>query len=256
MVTRFKYLDHGFVKLVDSMGSDKDICDAARVSNNLHNQDKSDDQNKRLINYLMKNRHTSPFEMCVLKLHCKVPIFVARQLMRHRMASINETSGRYIDLSKMDFYTPEFDDIAVQSESNKQGRSDKELPAIVKNEVRQSMQLSCNASKNTYKDLIACNIAKELSRAVLPQSMYTEFFWKIDLHNLLHFIKLRAHPHAQKEIRNFASILVEIVKVWVPFSWEAFENHVLNAKTISKDVLDAIEQANDTNQIKELLGLK
>jgi thymidylate synthase, flavin-dependent len=221
--------DHGFVRLVDTMGDDDAIVQAARVSYGEGTETKSSTES--LIRYLMRHRHTSPFEMCEIKLHIKCPIFIARQWVRHRTASMNEVSGRYSVLPE-EMYLPEPEYLQPQSDSNKQGRSgyfsEDEARAIL-----EEMDGVTSDAYESYTELLGSNLSRELARIVLPLSTYTEFYWKIDLHNLLHFLRLRLDEHAQKEIRDYAVAIAEIVTEWVPITWTAFEDYVLNAYTLS-----------------------
>lgn len=236
-------LDHGFVRLVDTMGDDKAIVDAARVSYGDGTKTVSDDRN--LIRYMVRHAHTSPLEMCEIKLHLKMPIFVARQWIRHRTANVNEISGRY-SIMKDEFYVPKSENVAIQSSTNNQGRGDNINPERAK-DVIDLIDYANRASYMDYKHLVTegpffndfgdgCEgyaVARELARVVLPLNTYTEFYWKIDLHNLLHFLRLRTDSHAQFEIREYANAIAEIVKEWVPLVWEAFEDYKLNAVTLS-----------------------
>ena len=242
---QFAVLDHGFVRVVDVMGNDAAIVQAARVS--YGGGTKTVNEDKGLINYLMKHRHTSPFEMCEIKLHIKLPIFIARQWIRHRTANVNEISARYSILPE-EFYVPDVENIAPQSLQNKQCRGG-ELSDSFKNDVQEVIQDSARKSYEIYTKLLGTSdedgIAREIARGVLPLNMYTEWYWKIDLHNLLHFIKLRIHPHAQYEIRVYAEILAEIVKSWCPFAYNAFEEYVLGAETLSRSQIDIMKKIVD-----------
>ncbi|NMB99856.1 MAG: FAD-dependent thymidylate synthase [Thermoanaerobaculaceae bacterium] len=218
----YKVLDKGFVRLVDYMGNDSRVVAAARVSYGAGTKTFRED--KALIHYLMKNEHTSPFEQVVLTFHIKLPIFVARQWIRHRTARVNEISGRY-SIMKEDFYLPSFEVICPQSQSNKQGRAETPFDKKEAKEIQKIMEEAFNATYSAYKKLMDKNLAKELSRIVLPLSLYTEWYWQIDLHNLFHFLKLRLHPHAQFEIREYAKIMLEIARKVAPLSVEAFETY-------------------------------
>lgn len=242
-------LDHGFVRVVDYMGEDAAIVQAARVSYGMGTKGVRKDA--ALIDYLMRKRHTTPFEMCEVKLHVKLPIFVARQWIRHRMANVNEASARYSILDG-EFYIPELDDLATQSSSNGQGRGDvlNDADAI---EAQDLIFSSSNEAYNLYRLLLnidesgnpndagAC-LSRELARMVLPTNIYTQFYWKIDLHNLFHFLSLRADPHAQLEIRRYADVICEIVKAWVPAAYNAFEQHRLHSVTFSKSGMSALKR--------------
>ena len=225
-----KVLDHGFVRLVDFMGDDGAIVQAARVSYGKGTKKVSRD--RELIRYLLGHQHTSPFEMVELKFHVKLPIFVARQWIRHRTANVNEYSGRY-SVMKEEFYQPEADQIRLQSEVNKQGRSETEAPEGLREDfVGHAADIQKQVYQK-YNHYVAAGLARELARINLPLSLYTEWYWKIDLHNLLHFLRLRMDPHAQYEIRQYAIVMAEMVKAICPISWEAFEDYVLNAQRFS-----------------------
>lgn len=222
-----KVLDKGFIRVVDWMGDDSSIVQAARVSYGDGTKNLRED--RQLIHYLLKNKHTSPFEMCEIKLHCKMPLFVARQWVRHRTASINEYSARYSVL-KNEFYIPDTKHIGVQASDNKQGRAGEILSA----REAQTVITNCSlVAYDNYQDLLDLGVAREVARMVLPVNIYTEWYWKIDLHNLLHFLKLRLDLHAQFEIRAYAKVIHEIVKGWVPIVAGAFEDYVLGSVTLS-----------------------
>ena len=230
-------LDHGFVSLVDAMGSDRAICQAARVSNSLHLSEVDPAKDRSLLRYLMWHKHTSPFEMCELKFHMKLPIFVARQMVRHRTASINEVSGRYVDLSSADFYVPALEDVCSQSQSNKQGRGEAFVPEAAE-EVLAQMSRSGWEDRRHYSWMTQVGVAKELARTVLPLGTYTEWYWKIDLHNLLHFLNLRQDEHAQLEIRRYAHAIHELVAPLFPVTLEAWE-HKRQVEQEFKAAMDA-----------------
>lgn len=232
-------LDHGFVRVVDYFGDDPAIVQAARVSYGAGTRKVSED--RQLIRYLMRHRHTTPFEMCEIKFHVKLPIFVARQWIRHRTANVNEISGRYSVFTD-EFYLPAAHELAKQSTNNKQGRgdplSDEEAVA-----VRGKIEGASRQAYADYEELIhERGLARELGRAVLPVNYYTEWYWKIDLHNLLHFLALRLDPHAQYEIRVFAEAMASFVKDWVPVAWEAFEDYRLGAVMVSKQMIGVIQR--------------
>lgn len=220
-------LDKGFIRVIDYMGDDTAIVQAARVS--YGKGTKSNRQDESLIRFLMQNKHTSPFEMCEIKFHVKLPLFVARQWLRHRTANVNEYSARY-SIFKDEFYEP--DRLCKQDELNKQvssGDIDSEEAVLIKEKIN-NINSYCLAE---YNDLIERGLARETARIIVPTSVYTEFYWKIDLHNLLHFIKLRNSPHAQYEIREYAKVLHRIIKLWVPFTSKAFRDFELNSITLS-----------------------
>ncbi|MFQ6605651.1 MAG: FAD-dependent thymidylate synthase [Fidelibacterota bacterium] len=218
-------LDKGFIRLVDSMGSDDAIVQAARVS--YGKGTKKVTQDRGLIRYLMRHRHTTPFEMVEFKFHCKMPIFVARQWVRHRTANINEYSLRYSE-AQNDFYIPAEKDIHFQSTINKQGRDARDVPDALKQKVIRYFHEMSDRSFAIYQELNEAGIARELARAILPVNIYTEWYWKNDLHNILHFLHLRIDSHAQYEIRVFAQAMAQFVKKIVPFAYEAFEDYIIN----------------------------
>ena len=284
----FPVLDHGFVRVVDYMGGDSAIVQAARVS--YGKGTKKTTQDRGLIRYLLRHRHTTPFEMCEIKLHVKLPIFVARQWIRHRTANVNEYSARYSILEK-EFYVPDrsyidtvlakersekraaklrdqgqqemllnvetasdvLEATAAQSTINKQGRGD----LVDEDEAEDSLKVisrSSAAAYTTYTKLLnedesgqktdsnRTGIARELARIILPTNYYTQWYWKIDLHNLLHFTALRADHHAQFEIRAYADVISNIVSKWVPFTWEAFLDYRRNSVHLSSHEAEIIKQ--------------
>lgn len=217
-------LDHGFVRVVDYMGNDSSVTQAARVSYGAGTKKVQEDRG--LINYLMRHGHTTPFEMCEIKLHVKLPIFVMRHWVRHRTANINEYSARYSVLSN-EFYIPELAKISEQSTSNKQGRSEASMKDEKSIEIVDTLREFSSAAYEKYEHMLNdLSLTRELARTILPVNVYTEMYWKIDLHNLLHFLKLRADSHAQYEIQCYAkTILDKIVKAWVPFTYDAFVSY-------------------------------
>lgn len=245
-----KCLDYGHVILVDYMGGDKAIVDAARVSYQSGTKAVSDDRN--LIRFLMRHRHTTPFEMVELKFRTKMPIFVARQWIRHRTANVNEESARY-SILKEEFYMPLLEDVAEQSKTNRQGRGDivdpgqaqRFIDILLEDSIRQydhyqsalneDFEDTNDGRKYTGKpkDSTKPMISRELARIGLTLNTYTSWYWKIDLHNLYHFLGLRMDSRAQKEIRVYADTIAEIAKKVAPYSYEAFEDYVLNAVTFS-----------------------
>jgi thymidylate synthase (FAD) len=238
-------LDHGFVRVVDYMGDDGAVVQAARVSYGKGTRQVSEDRG--LIRYLMRHRHTTPFEMCELKLHVKLPIFVARQWIRHRTANVNEASGRYSILDR-EFYIPRAEDLAVQSTNNKQGRG-AALDGDAAAEVLHLLRRDAEQCYDTYERLLDDHkLARELARMNLGVNYYTQWYWKIDLHNLLHFLALRIDPHAQYEIRVYGDALAGLVRDWVPQVWEAFEDYRLGAVTFSRQMLAVVKRrlAGDT----------
>ena len=261
-----KVLDHGFIRVVDYMGDDSSIVQAARVSYGRGTKKRSQDQ--ALINYLLRHKHTTPFEMCEIKLHIKLPFFVARQWIRHRTASVNEYSGRYSILAK-EFYLPEKQNISSQSEVNKQGRSDENLSNNNTSKILQILQENANTCYKNYLEMINeddkgniinknnPSISRELARISLNLSYYTEWYWKIDLHNLLHFLALRNDKHAQYEIRAYAKVICDIVKLWVPFTYNAFDEYILHCTKISKkghEVIKKLIKGEKVNQEESGMG--
>ncbi len=234
----YPVLDHGFVRLVDYLGSDQRIVQSARVS--YGEGTKTYRQDKGLINYLLRNDHTSPFEQVVFTFHVKMPIFVARQWVRHRTARMNEISGRY-SVMKDECYIPAPENIALQSEDNKQGRKSEPVSEEVAARVRAIMEDDAERVFANYHELLDMGIAREISRIDLPLSLYTEFYWQIDLHNLFHFLALRLDGHAQYEIRQYAIVMLDIVRKVCPIAAEAFENHKLKGRSFSGKEVDAIK---------------
>jgi thymidylate synthase (FAD) len=227
-------LDQGFIRVVDYMGDDAAVVQAARVSYGKGTKQVSTDQG--LINYLMRHRHTTPFEMCEIKLHVKLPIFVARQWIRHRTASVNEYSARYSVLDDGS-YRPELGQLAAQATQNRQGRG-APLDAAMAKTVQERLDASAAEAEATYRWLLGDapgepGLSRELARMVLPLSAYTQWYWKIDLHNLLHFIALRADAHAQYEIRAYAEVLADIVEKWVPLTAAAFRDYRVEGAALS-----------------------
>lgn len=245
----FKCLNLGFVRLIDVMGDDSSIVQAARVS--YGKGTKTVNEDRGLIRYLMRHRHTTPFEMVEFKFHVKLPIFVARQWIRHRTANVNEYSGRYSEM-KDEFYIPELEQIRYQSQINKQGRSEETLDENSSKEILQLLEANQLKSYEDYKVLLDKGLTREIARITLPLSNYTEWYWKIDLHNLFHFLKLRLDSHAQYEIRVYAESIANIVKVVVPLAWEAFEDYQLNSMYFSKQELKIIKKYLDINSLEQL----
>ena len=225
-------LDHGFVRVVDYMGDDAAVVQAARVSYGAGTKSVRDDAG--LIRYLMRHWHSTPFEMCEIKLHVKLPVFVARQWIRHRTANVNEYSARYSVMDR-EFYVPAPEDLAAQSTTNRQGRG-----AVLEGEdAARVLSLLREDSERAYAhyeemlDPEGPGLARELARMTLPMNVYTQWYWKTDLHNLFHFLRLRADAHAQKEIRVYAEAIADLVRAWVPVCWQAFEDYRLNAVQFS-----------------------
>ena len=241
-------LDHGFVRVVDYMGDDAAIVQAARVSYGKGTRRVNEDRG--LIRYLMRHHHTTPFEMCELKLHCKLPIFVARQWIRHRTANVNEYSGRYSILDR-EFYLPPADALCVQSTGNRQGRG-ASLETERAAAVLQLLRDDATRCYDHYQELLnedeagrilrpgEPSLARELARINLTLGFYTQWYWKIDLHNLLHFLLLRGDTHAQEEIRVYALAISEVAQRWVPLAWVAFVDYRLEAMTLSRAEGEAV----------------
>lgn len=230
---------NGFVRLVDYMGSDQSIVQAARVSYGAGT--KSVREDRGLIRYLMRHDHTTPFEMVVLKFHIKAPIFVIRQWIRHRTASVNEESARY-SIMKEEFHEPAWADVGFQSKDNKQGRSPDEVPQELVQRFLAFLKEDRETAYAHYEEFLQNNVARELARIVLPLSLYSEFYWQMNLHNLLHFLRLRLDAHAQKEIRDFAQQVALCVQAVAPMAWEAFEEYKLRGASFSETELSYLKR--------------
>ncbi|RYG93023.1 FAD-dependent thymidylate synthase [Loktanella sp. IMCC34160] len=235
-------LDHGFVRVIDYMGDDAAICQAARVS--YGKGTKSVQNDAGLIRYLMRHWHSTPFEMCEIKLHVKLPVFVARQWIRHRTANVNEYSARYSILDR-EFYIPEPDALAAQSVVNNQGRGE----ALSGEEAARVLEyLKGDAARcyDHYEEMIGQEgqqgLARELARMNLPANIYTQWYWKVDLHNLFHFLRLRADAHAQYEIRVYAEEICKLVADWVPAAYGAFEDYRMGGATLSSRAIDCVKR--------------
>jgi thymidylate synthase (FAD) len=237
----FQVLDKGFVRLVDYYGSDQRIVQSARVS--YGDGTKSVSEDAALIDYLLRHQHTSPFEQVVFTFHLKMPIFVARQWVRHRTGRMNEVSGRY-SIMKDEFYVPEISCIAKQSKSNKQGRGEI-FSADEAESFRSEFQESQKKSYAEYSEMVEKGVARELARINLPLSLYTEFYWQMDLHNLFHFLKLRLDSHAQYEIRAFAERILEIAKIVCPLASSSFENVMKESVTFNGEEMEALRKILD-----------
>lgn len=242
LYTAVPVLDHGFVRVVDYMGDDAAICQAARVSYGKGTKSVQNDEG--LIRYLMRHWHSTPFEMCEVKLHVKLPVFVARQWIRHRTANVNEYSARYSILDR-EFYIPAPEHIAAQSSVNNQGRGEA-LTGEEAARVLDILKSDSTRSYDNYQSMISDDgqqgLARELARMNLPANIYTQWYWKVDLHNLLHFLRLRADAHAQYEIRVYADAICSIVADWVPFAYAAFEDYRLGGATLSGTALDCVRR--------------
>ena len=246
----FPVLNHGFVRVIDYMGDDSSIVQAARVSYGKGTKKSTEDRG--LIHYLLRNAHTTPFEMCEIKFHIKLPLFVARQWIRHRTANINEYSARYSILDK-EFYIPSTEHLASQSSHNKQGRGETlspEYSQYVRNLLSKDAEM-CYAHyeellnedrEGNVIDLQKENLARELARMNLPINFYTQMYWKIDLHNLMHFLTLRSDSHAQYEIRVYADVMLELLKKWVPYTYEAYMQYRKGGARLSENGLATIKK--------------
>lgn len=234
--------DHGFIRVVDYMGDDSAIVQAARVSYGAGTKHVSNDEG--LIRYLMRHWHSSPFEMCEIKLHVKLPVFVARQWIRHRMANVNEYSARYSILDR-EFYIPAPDQLAAQSRINNQGRGDV-LEGEEAARVLELLKTDAGRSYDSYESMLSQEgqqgLARELARMNLPANIYTQWYWKTDLHNLFHFLRLRADSHAQYEIRVYAEAIAACVKDWVPLAYAAFEDYRMGGVTLSAKAIECVKR--------------
>jgi thymidylate synthase (FAD) len=252
-----KVLDKGFIRVVDYMGNDSSIVQAARVSYGKGTKKKSQDEG--LIRYLLRHRHTTPFEMCEIKLHVKLPIFIARQWIRHRTANVNEYSARYSILED-EFYIPKINNLAEQSSLNKQGRGQE----VDNTTAKKIINILLDDSKNCYNnytwmlneesasnfDKNRPSLSRELARINLTLNTYTEWYWKVDLHNFMHFVSLRVDKHSQYEIRAYAEILLNILKSWVPITYKAFSSYRLNSAELSKESLEIIKKLVKGKKVK------
>jgi len=233
-----KVLNHGFVRLVDYLGGDARIVQSARVS--YGQGTKSVRQDRALIYFLLSHQHTSPFEQVVLTFHCKMPIFVARQWVRHRTARLNEVSGRY-SVMKDEFYVPDPSELRFQDDKNKQGGSGS-LPLDEAISIIELMEKDQKAAYKRYESYLEQGVARELARVSLPLSLYTEWYWQIDLNNLFRFLWLRLDSHAQEQIRVYAEALATCAKAVAPMAYDAFEEHMLYAIRFSKTETAAVQR--------------
>ncbi len=240
-------LDHGFVRVIDYMGDDAAIVQAARVSYGAGTKHVQNDEG--LIRYLMRHWHSTPFEMCEIKLHVKLPVFVARQWIRHRTANVNEYSARYSVLDR-EFYIPAPDQLAAQSVVNNQGRG-AVLEGAEAARVLEVLKRDANTAYDHYEEMLSPaqpdgtpqqGLARELARMNLPANIYTQWYWKVDLHNLFHFLRLRADPHAQYEIRVYAEAICRVVADWVPLAFGAFEDYRMGGVTLSAKAIDCVRR--------------
>ena len=235
-------LDHGFIRVVDYMGDDSAIVQAARVSYGAGTKHVQNDEG--LIRYLMRHWHSTPFEMCEIKLHVKLPVFVARQWIRHRTANVNEYSARYSILDR-EFYIPSPENLAAQSVVNNQGRGEV-LTGAESARVLEMLKSDANTAYDHYEAMLSQDgqqgLARELARMNLPANIYTQWYWKVDLHNLFHFLRLRADPHAQYEIRVYAEAIAACVKDWVPLAYAAFEDYRMGGTTLSAKAIAVLKR--------------
>ena len=235
-------LDHGLVRVIDYMGDDDAIVQAARVSYGAGTKKAQDDNS--LIRYLMRHWHSTPFEMCEIKFHVKLPVFVARQWIRHRTANVNEYSARYSILDK-EFYIPDPSNLAAQSKINNQGRG-AVLEAEDAQKVLEILRNDSDRSYTNYEHLLSSDdkpgLARELARMNLPTNIYTQWYWKTDLHNLFNFLRLRADKHAQYEIRVYAEVISGVVQKWVPKAYQAFLDYQMNSIHLSKQAVDCLKK--------------
>jgi thymidylate synthase (FAD) len=243
-------LDHGFVRLVDYLGGDARIVQAARVSYGEGTKGVREDA--ALIDYLLRHGHTSPFEQVVLTFHVKMPIFVARQWIRHRTARINELSGRYSVL-RDEFYAPRPDEVRYQSVTNKQGSATSEVPAPLRARVVEALTGGQAETYAAYESLLEDGVARELARINLPLALYTEMYWQIDLHNLFHFLRLRMDWHAQYEIRAYGDAIARCARAVAPLAFAAFEEHVLHGRRLSASELAVVRAALDPARLAAAL---
>jgi thymidylate synthase (FAD) len=243
-------LDHGFVRVIDYMGDDSAIVQAARVSYGKGTKQITNDRG--LIRYLLRHRHTTPFEMCEIKFHVKLPVFVARQWIRHRTANVNEYSARYSILDR-EFYIPAPEQLAAQSVANRQGRGEvlqgaeaARVLAMLRDDAAQCYdhyeEMLNEDDDGNPRDPDRPGLARELARMNLPLNIYTQWYWKVDLHNLLHFLSLRADPHAQYEIRIYAEAMLDMVRRWLPIACEAFEDYAVGGAHLSRNGIDIVRR--------------
>ena len=257
LYNQIKVLDKGFIRVVDYMGNDSSIVQAARVSYGKGTKKRSLDEG--LIRYLLRHKHTTPFEMCEIKLHVKLPIFIARQWIRHRTANINEYSARYSILED-EFYIPKKANLAKQSATNKQGRSE-ELDSNLAKKIIKILKEDAERNYNNYLWMLneeeyeeynntREGLSRELARINLTLNTYTQWYWKVDLHNFMHFLSLRADSHSQLEIRAYADILIDLLKKWVPITYKAFCSYKLNSADLSQEALEVIKKMIKGKKVK------
>lgn len=251
----FKPLDcldeHGFIRVIDYMGDDAAIVQAARVSYGLGTKEARDDQG--LINYLMRHWHTTPFEMCELKLHVKLPIFVARQWIRHRTANVNEYSARYSILDS-EFHFPTEEGLRQQAKRNKQSSDGTIEPSVAKAWLQQAIE-ETDRNYGLYDVGLKVGIGREQARMVLPLNTYTQWYWKVDAHNLLHFLDLRTDSHAQREIQVYANMITCVVEQWLPMTFAAWSRYRRFAKTFSSGQLSCLQEFIRTRKMEKIEGV-
>ncbi|MBP6951125.1 MAG: FAD-dependent thymidylate synthase [Alphaproteobacteria bacterium] len=246
----FPVLDHGFVRVIDYMGTDSAIVQAARVSYGKGTKKSTEDRG--LIHYLLRHAHTTPFEMCEIKFHIKLPFFIARQWLRHRTANVNEYSARYSILDK-EFYIPSIEHLAAQSSTNKQGRGQLLSPEysryvidLLKNDAEHAYahyeELLNEDAEGSIRNPQKEGLTRELARTNLSLNFYTQMYWKIDLHNLMHFLTLRGDAHAQYEIRAYADVMLTLLERWVPFTYEAFLQYRKESARFSKNGVETLKR--------------
>ncbi len=242
LYTAYPVLDHGHIRVIDYMGDDAAITQSARVSYGKGTKAVSNDEG--LIRYLMRHWHSTPFEMCEVKFHVKLPVFVARQWIRHRTANVNEYSARYSILDR-EFYIPAPDALAAQSKVNSQGRGEV-LEGAEAERVLEILKTDAMRNYDHYEEMLSQDgqegLARELARMNLPANVYTQWYWKVDLHNLFHFLRLRADAHAQYEIRVYAEEMCKLVADWVPFAYGAFEDYRLGGANLSAKGLECVRR--------------
>ena len=251
LYTAIPVLDHGFIRVIDYMGDDAAITQAARVSYGKGTKSVQNDEG--LIRYLMRHWHSTPFEMCEVKLHVKLPVFVARQWIRHRTANVNEYSARYSILDR-EFYIPAPEHLNAQSVVNNQGRGDV-LEGEEAARVLDILKADSTRAYDHYEEMISddgqAGLARELARMNLPANIYTQWYWKVDLHNLFHFLRLRADAHAQYEIRVYAEAMCQVVADWVPFAYKAFEDYRLGSVSMSAQMVECLRRMLKGEEVTE-----
>lgn len=245
----YKVLDNGFIRVVDIMGDDSSVVQAARISYGKGTKTVNTDKN--LLRYLMRHQHSTPFEMCEIKLHIKLPIFIMRQWIRHRTANVNEYSARYSQM-KDEFYYPSKDMLQKQSMLNKQA-GEGSIDENQYNITIDNMKAVCQTAFTCYEKMLNNGIAREVARIVLPINIYTQMYWKIDLHNLMRFLSLRCRMNAQPEIREYAMTILNIFEKWMPLSYQAFMDYIYHAHIFSSSELNIIKRSVNFDKISEVI---